>query len=258
MEPKGLKYLLNANGTHFHNDVIDEERLTSQLNNLRHLISFFREYPDLMIDFIKGPNCKFKFMTYQRILMRVFMRHRHTYCTLPRAAGKSFIAMLILFVKAVLYPGVHIFISTGGKEQAASITVAKILEICRLIPVLDNELDHTRGQTKTTKDDAKFIFKNGSIIDILVASERSRGQRRNAGLLEECILIDGDMLNDVLIPTMNVDRLLPDGTRDPKEIINKNMNFITTAGWIYIMPWINRSNCWKTKVFSYVNQQRSH
>ena len=86
------------------------------------------------------------------------------------------------------------------KEQAASITVAKILEICRLIPVLDNELDHTRGQTKTTKDDAKFIFKNGSIIDILVASERSRGQRRNAGLLEECILIDGDMLNDVLIP----------------------------------------------------------
>lgn len=86
------------------------------------------------------------------------------------------------------------------KEQAASITVAKILEICQLIPVLDNELDHTRGQTKTTKDDAKFIFKNKSIIDILVASERSRGQRRNAGLLEECILIDGDMLNDVLIP----------------------------------------------------------
>lgn len=57
---------------------------------------------------------------------------------------------------------------------------------------------------------------------------------------------------------MNVDRLLPDGTRDPKEIINKNMNFITTAGWIYIMLWVNQSNCWKAKVSNYANQQRSH
>ena len=31
--------------------------------------------------------------------------------------------------------------------------------------------------------------------------------------------------------TTNVDRLLPDGSRHPEEIVNKSINFITTAGW---------------------------
>jgi len=31
--------------------------------------------------------------------------------------------------------------------------------------------------------------------------------------MEECVLIDGKTLNEVIIPTTNVDRTLPDGTR---------------------------------------------
>ena len=49
--------------------------------------------------------------------------------------------------------------------------------------------------------------------------------------MEECVLIDGDILNEVIIPTTNVDRLLPDGTRHKEEIINKSQIYITTAGW---------------------------
>lgn len=39
------------------------------------------------------------------------------------------------------------------------------------------------------------------------------------------------MLNEVIIPTTNVNRLLPDGTRDKNEVVNKSMIFITTAGY---------------------------
>lgn len=49
--------------------------------------------------------------------------------------------------------------------------------------------------------------------------------------MEECVLIDGNILNEVIIPTTNVDRLLPDGTRHKEEIINKSQIYITTAGW---------------------------
>ena len=49
--------------------------------------------------------------------------------------------------------------------------------------------------------------------------------------MEECVLIDGTILNEVIIPTTNVDRLLPDGTRHPEEVINKSQVYITTAGW---------------------------
>lgn len=134
-------------------------------------------------------------------------------------------------LRAILYPGSNLFISTGGKEQASSITLAKVEELCRLIPALKNELNMSRGQTKKSKDDVRYVFKNGSEINILVASERSRGQRRTGGLLEECVLIDQTVLNEVLIPTTNVDRLLPDGSRDPKEVVNKSQVFITTAGY---------------------------
>lgn len=121
---------------------------------------------------------------------------------------------------------------TKLKEQASSITLAKVEELCRLIPALRNELNLSRGQTKKSKDDVRYVFKNGSEINILVASERSRGQRRIGGLFEECVLIDQTVLNEVLIPTTNVDRLLPDGeTRDPKEVVNKSQVFITTAGY---------------------------
>lgn len=121
--------------------------------------------------------------------------------------------------------------TTGGKEQAASITIAKVEEICRLIPALSNELDWARGASTKSKDNVKYIFKNGSSIDILAAKESSRGQRRTGGLMEECVLIDQSALNEIIIPTTNVDRLLPDGTRHKEENVNKSQIYITTAGW---------------------------
>ena len=210
---------------------VSEERLQKQVPALRKLIAFWREYPDLFVDMIKGEESNFKFYYYQRIFLRIVMRHRYVYATYPRAYSKSFLSMMALMLRCILYPGAEMFVTTGGKEQAASITIAKIDEICRLIPALEREINWERGKTKKTKDDVEYIFRNGSKINILAARESSRGQRRTGGVMEECVLIDGDILNDVIIPTTNVDRLLPDGTRHPEEVINKSQIYITTAGW---------------------------
>ena len=139
--------------------------------------------------------------------------------------------MMSLMLKAILYPGTQAAVTTGGKEQAASITIAKIEEICKLVPPLSNEINWARGQSRKSKDNVKYIFKNGSSIDILAARESSRGQRRNCIVVEEAILMDGDALNNIIIPTTNIDRLLSDGTTNPKELVNKSQTFITTAGW---------------------------
>lgn len=210
---------------------MSQERLDAQIDNLRKKIAFYREYPDLFIDDIKGPDCTFKFYFYQRIFLRIVMRHRYVYATFPRAYSKSFLSMMALMIRCILYPNSHLFVTTGGKEQAASITIAKIEEICKLIPALEGEINWERGVSKKSKNDVKYIFKNGSSIDILAATERSRGQRRTGGVMEECVSIDQTMLNEVIIPTTNVDRLLPDGSRDREEVVNKSQIYITTAGW---------------------------
>ena len=85
--------------------------------------------------------------------------------------------------------------------------------------------------SKKSKDNVKYIFKNGSELDILAARESTRGQRRNGGVIEEVILVDETALNEIIIPTTNVDRNLPDGTTDPDEVVNQSQVYITSAGW---------------------------
>lgn len=66
-------------------DNLTEDVVRANKDKLRKTISFWRAYPDLMLDEIAAPKEKFKFFTYQRIFLRMIMRHRYTYCTFPRA-----------------------------------------------------------------------------------------------------------------------------------------------------------------------------
>ena len=211
---------------------LSEERIKEQMPIIRQYIAFWREYPDMFVDFLCGTNPEnFHLFFYQRLFLRAVMRHRYAYATFPRAYSKSFLSVLVLMLRCVLFPRCHLFVTTGGKEQAAGIAKEKADELCKLIPGLNNELDYTRGKTKTSKDNVELIFKNGSKLDIMAARQSSRGKRATGGLMEECILIDQTLLNEVIIPTMNVDRRLSDGSRKREEVINKSQIYVTTAGW---------------------------
>ena len=211
---------------------LSEERIKAQIPVLREYIAYWREYPDMFVDFLCGSNPEnFHLFFYQRLFLRAVMRHRYAYATFPRAYSKSFLSILVLMLRCILYPRSHLFVTTGGKEQAAGIAKEKTDELCKLIPGLSNELNLERGKTKTTKDNLELIFKNGSVLDIMAARQSSRGKRATGGLMEECILIDQTLLNEVIIPTMNVDRRLSDGSRRREEVINKSQIYVTTAGW---------------------------
>ena len=211
---------------------LSEERIRAQMPFLREYISFWREYPDLFVEFLCGHNPQnFKLFFYQRVFLRAVIRHRYAYATFPRAYSKSFLSVLILMIRCILFPGSHLFVTTGGKEQAAGIAKEKVEELCKLIPGIRNEIDWSRGASKASKDMVEYKFKNGSVLDIMAARQSSRGKRATGGLMEECILIDQTLLNEVIIPTMNVDRRLSDGTRHKEEVINKSQIYVTTAGW---------------------------
>jgi len=49
--------------------------------------------------------------------------------------------------------------------------------------------------------------------------------------MEECVGIDQDILNEVIIPTLNVNRQIPGWGADDKEALNKSQIFVTTAGY---------------------------
>ena len=215
---------------------ISPERVEAIKPVLRQYIAYWREYPDMFIDFLQTgvdgeiPKEGLRFFFYQRVFLRIALRYRQVYAVFPRGYSKSFLAVLSLMIRCILYPGAKLFSSAGGKSQAASILKEKVDELCKLVPALERELDLRPGKTRQSKDYCIYMFKNGSYFDNLTASEKTRGQRRHAGVLEECASMDGKILQEVLIPTMSISRKALDGTKVKDEALNKGELYITTAG----------------------------
>ena len=66
-----------------------EERISAILPVARQYVAFWREYPDMFIDYLqtggdpeKEPKLKLRF--YQRVFIRVAMRYRYVYAVYPR------------------------------------------------------------------------------------------------------------------------------------------------------------------------------
>ncbi len=184
---------------------LSEERINAIKPQLRQYIAYWREYPDMFIDFLQdggdiSKERKLKFYFYQRVFLRAAMRYKYVYMVFPRAYSKSFLSVMVLMCRCVLYPRSKLFVTSGGKEQAAGIIKEKVDEICNLVPAFTRELDLRPGKTRQSKDYCIFMFKNGSYFDNIAARESSRGKRRHGGLVEECVGVDGQILSEVIIP----------------------------------------------------------
>ena len=238
-----LQDLLNL--TQQHQKIgLSEERVNAIIPAAREYIAFWREYPDMFIDFMaRGTRTEvqegeFKFYFYQRVFLRSVMRHQYVYAVFPRAYSKSFLSVMALMIRCILYPRCNLFVTSGGKEQAAGILKDKLNEICTLIPSLRNEIDWRRGKTLEGKDYCKYVFKSGSTLDNIAARESSRGKRKHGGLVEECVGVDGQILQEVIIPTMAISRK-PIGSSEARkdETLNKSQVYVTTAGYKGTFPY---------------------
>ena len=222
---------------------LSEERVQAVMPIIRKYTAFWREYPDLFVDFmVRGTRTEpkegeFQFYFYQRVFLRCVMRFQYVYAVFPRAYSKSFLSVMALMIRCILYPGVHLFVTSGGKEQGASILHDKVQEICKLIPSFEREINWSRGKTLEGKDKVRYIFKNGSVLDNLAARESTRGQRRHGGLMEECVGIDDTILREVIIPVMAIPRRAKDGSVHEEEPVNKSQIYITTAGYKGTYPY---------------------
>ena len=99
---------------------ISEERFEAVKPIMRQYIAYWREYPDMFIDFLqtgydgKMPESGLHFYFYQRVFLRVCMRYKYVYMVFPRAYSKSFLAVLVLMIRCILYPRAKLFVTSGG------------------------------------------------------------------------------------------------------------------------------------------------
>ena len=101
---------------------ISHDRINNIVPVMRNYIAYWREYPDMFIDFLqtgfdgKIPETGLRFYFYQRVFLRVAMRYRYVYAVFPRAYSKSFLSVLVLMCRCILYPRAKLFVTSGGKN----------------------------------------------------------------------------------------------------------------------------------------------
>lgn len=113
-----LESILNvASTTKNVHEEITPEVISANAAKMRELIAFWRVYPDKLVDYLcsLNPNNSFRFYFYQRVYLRAMMRYKHVYLVCPRGFSKSFLAVLALVLKCMLYPGSRVFVVSGGK-----------------------------------------------------------------------------------------------------------------------------------------------
>nr|DAF55156.1 MAG TPA: large terminase [Siphoviridae sp. ctZHD14] len=232
-----LKDLLTVASGKRHKKVeVDKEKIKEHLPDYQRLIDYWRKYPDKFIDYLcsLNPDNTFRFYFIQRLVLRLFMRYRTVYAVFSRGFSKSFLAVLVLMIKAILYPGSKLATVAGGKSQSASILSSKMLEICQLIPAIANEIVwDTRGkiaQTTQSKDQVTYAFKNGSQLSNAAMTEGTRGQRFQSILVEESAKVDQEKLTEIIMPTLVISRQI-NGEVDLNEVLNQSAIFVTSAGY---------------------------
>lgn len=106
--------------------------------------------------------------------------------------------------KCILYPGTEIAISSKIRKQSGEILDKITLLLMPASPYLRSEIE-VKGVSNNLYD-GQITFRNGSHIKVVVASDNARHNRANVIFIDECRLVDLDIINTVLRKFLTVSR----------------------------------------------------
>lgn len=194
--------------------VISARRIEKNFDLYSKYCALWSAYPDLYIRLITPTTSKFRLKFFQIIFLRACLRHGRILTIAPRAAGKSFICLLALYLICMFRPGSHVFQCAPGKAQGAKIANQKIHQLWDLLPLLKAEIV---GEGNFGADYVKLTFRNGSLMDIMSPINSTRGNRATAGILDEFRDHDADDINEIILPLLNIDRPMANQDKNPYE-----------------------------------------
>lgn len=210
--------------------VVSKQAILDNIDEYRKAISFYRAYPDKLVDMYiqaSGEECTFQLFAYQRVLLRAMARYKEVFLTFSRGTSKSFLDDLWNILECILYPNTKLAIAATTKGQSAAILESKVSEILTLLPILRFEIK----KMEKVKDQFTVYFKNGSQMGNLAAKSSSRGLRFTGLTLEEIIEGDPDIIQEVIIPTLAIQRRAANGEFNKQETISQQKICVTTAGY---------------------------
>lgn len=138
---------------------------------------------------------------YQHIMLKLMMKYPTFVCVASRSDAKTFVIAVFACVCAILKPGSRVVVASATKGQARLIVSEKIRKILLpRSPLLNAEIDKFNDSTNKIE----VLFKNGSSIIVVAASDTARGHRSTFLIFEEFRMIDKNVVDSILRPFLEV------------------------------------------------------
>lgn len=169
---------------------ITTEHEESFLKSVELWAAFYRANPQRFVEDYLGVKLKL----FQKILI-FMMNISNFFCYIAaRGQGKSFLLAVFCCVRCILYPGTKVVIASGTRGQSLNILEKIKIELFPRSPLLRNEIE----DIKLSASNAYVLFKNGSSIKVVTASDSARGNRATILLVDEFRMVDKETIGTVL------------------------------------------------------------
>ena len=150
-----------------------------------------------------------------------------------RGIGKTYMSAIYAVTRMVLYPGTKVCIASGVRSQGIAVIDKIRLELIPNSPELEAEIDSMKINGTT----CEIILKNTSYIKVVTAADSARGNRANVLILDECRIINPNII-DVVLRKFLTQRRMPryaeltkeEREREYKKEKNITM-YLTSAYW---------------------------
>ena len=133
---------------------------------------------------------------FQRMLLILMNYYFIFMFVAARGIGKTFLTAIFCVIRCILWPGTKIVIASGTKGQAIEVLEKVRLELKPRSPELELEIDWK--QTKINNTDAIIVFKNGSFMKVVSATDNARSKRANLLLVDEFRMVKKTTIDKVL------------------------------------------------------------
>lgn len=186
--------------------------------------SYYRANPQRFVADLLNIHLK----TFQKILIYAMMKYDYFYFIAARGLGKTYLVSLFAVVRCILYPNTKIITFSATFKQGKEV----VLKITDDFMVHSSFLCNEVKRTSTGLNDCGVWFKNGSWIQVRVASETSRGARANIIICDESRMISRKIYDTVMRP-MNSSPRQAGYLNNPKYAHLKEMNkeFMMSSAW---------------------------
>ena len=178
---------------------------------------------------------------FQKILLYVMNLMTVMSFIASRGLGKTYLVALYCVIRCILYPGTKVCIASGVRSQATEIIGKIDTDFLKGHGWGSFNLQNEIEKISTSINNPMVLFKNGSWIKCVTASENARGNRATILIVDESRLVDRKIVQSILRPFLTSLRQppylnLPEYRDNPKYQERNTEIYMTSA--FYKSSWV--------------------